>query len=158
MNPIVMIFSLVISWVMLSEDASFPNLAFGFFIGISLVLLFPSLLDAKNFSKKVRNFFRFSLLFSKEFIYANFTVAKLILFYPLSKIHSAYLEIPTTPLSFNEVLFMSHIITLTPGTVTVFINKEGTLLTLHAMYVGDIQKVIEEVESVLKRPIMGFTR
>jgi multicomponent Na+:H+ antiporter subunit E len=143
---------------MLTHDTSFSNFTLGFVIGIALVLLFPSILGSGAFEKKSKKSFFFIFHFLHEFIIASLTVAKMVLFIPLKKIQCSYLEISTKPLSTGETLFFGHIVTLTPGTITVDINTQNNVMTIHAMYTEQTQQIIEEIESKIKRPMMEFLR
>ncbi len=50
-----------------------------------------------------------------------------------------------------QILALSNLITMTPGTLTLDISGNKRKIFIHAMYAGDREKIISEIKKLEKR-------
>ena len=58
----------------------------------------------------------------------------------------------------GEILLLSHCITLTPGTLTVEVATDFSLLRLHIFDGENAEEVLADIRTGLEKPILAFTR
>lgn len=145
-------------WLFLSANPSIPAFLIGYGMGFLLLALFPTLLDAQNYVRRVGAFFRFVVIFSREFLLSNVVMAHAVLFRDRETIHPNYLTFDTSEMRPFEILLLSHCITLTPGTTTTDITEDHSTIIIHAFDADDPAEVRKGIEQNLKKHILAFTR
>jgi multicomponent Na+:H+ antiporter subunit E len=100
----------------------------------------------------------FIVRFLYELVMANIAVAKAVLFQKTTDLAPGFLSYPLTGLSRFEVLVLTHIITLTPGTASVMIAEDFSELTVHAFDVRDPDAVRASIKNGLEKPLLAWTR
>lgn len=99
-------------------------------------------------------FFRFM----KELALANYQVAKLVLS-PAAKLKPGFLAIPLDARSDFEITSFANSITLTPGTISVYVPDDRNVIVIHAIDVGDdLDALRQATKDSLEAPILRFTR
>ena len=99
-------------------------------------------------------FFRFM----KELAMANYQVAKLVLS-PAAKLKPGFVAVPLTASSDFEITSFANSITLTPGTISVFVPEDRQVIVMHAIDVGeDLDALRQATKDALETPILRFTR
>jgi len=145
-------------WLFLSADPSISSFLIGYSLGFVLLALFPMLLQAQDYVRRVLAFFRFVLIFSREFLLSNVVMAHAVLFRDRETIHPNYLTFDTSGMRPFEILLLSHCITLTPGTTTIDITEDRSTIIFHAFDADNPAEVRNGIEMNLKRHILAFTR
>jgi len=98
-------------------------------------------------------FLYFVLVFFWECLKANIDVAYRVL-HPKVPIRPGTVKIKVGLVSDIGLTFLANSITLTPGTTSVDVDKDGGYLYVHQLYVkemGGRLKVVERFENILKR-------
>lgn len=147
---------LAIIWIILLRQPNMFQFLLGFGIGWIILWAFQSILNTSSYIQRTKGLVKFLFIFSWLFLKANFNVAKIILFVPKNQIHPAFIAYNIQDLSRFESLLLSQFITLTPGTISV--NLEKNLLWIHVLDLKDKQQTIQEIDLFLKHPILKFTR
>lgn len=106
---------------------------------------------------KIVKLFILIFVFLKEFVFSNLSMAYTVLFVKRSKIKPKLASYDSTNLSLVEKMFLSQMITLTPGTITVKINEEGTLL-IHVLDGQNCEEKMKRIKEVLEKALIGVTR
>ncbi len=150
--------SIAIIWLFLSPTRDLPRFFIGLLLGYPLILLFRPLLPKDAYLKANWGFIRWLGAFARALILSQVRVGTIILFPGRNPIHPGFLEFSTGDLSDLEVLILSHTITLTPGTASVDIDREGKRLLIHALEAGDPERTRAEIEKNLLKPLLAFTR
>ena len=87
-----------------------------------------------------------------DIVVANLEVARLVLG-PSDRLHPAFIELP---LDIDEpfvATVLASIITLTPGTVSVDIDRDRRMLLVHALDVTDIPAAIDTIKRRYEAPL-----
>ena len=102
----------------------------------------------------VVHFFRFM----KELALANYQVAKLVLS-PAIKLKPGFISIPLDARTDLEITGFANSITLTPGTISVYVPDDRHAIVIHAIDVGDdLDGLRKATKAALEAPILRFTR
>ena len=87
-----------------------------------------------------------------ELTLANLRVA-VHLFSPLERLKPRIVRVPIEKASPAELVVLSNLITLTPGTLTVEVDEDLTSLYVHVMNAGDVEKVRKQIQTGFARRI-----
>jgi len=158
MKTAILHFSIAIIWLFLSPTRDLPRFFIGLLLGYPLIILFRPLLPRDAYLKANWGFIRWVASFFRALILSQVRVGKIILFPKENPIHPGVFEFPTGDLSDLEVLILSHTITLTPGTASIDVDREGNRLLIHALQAGDPDRTRAEIEENLLKPLLAFTR
>lgn len=146
---------LAVLWIILNGEADIFHFLLGFTIGFLILWTFQYLLNASKYIKMANGFVRFIFSFSLIFIKSNLNMAKIILFYYKNTINPAFISYPIHDLTHFEAFLLSQFITLTPGSVSV--NLEKSLLRVHIIDLTEPERVFKNIDEI-KFLILGFTR
>ncbi len=96
--------------------------------------------------------------FLKELTLANYQVAKLVLS-PAARLRPGFVAVPLTARTDFEITSFANSITLTPGTISVFVPEDRQVIVMHAIDVGDdLDALRQGTKDALEAPILRFTR
>ncbi|QXM06909.1 Na+/H+ antiporter subunit E [Crassaminicella indica] len=156
MNKIIRLFFFIVFWFILAETINIERLFIGVVICIGVYVLNKELIvsdEGKNFQflKKVYCYMTYLLILIKEIIVANFQVAKIVLS-PKMNISPKIVRFHSKLKSDFYRTILANSITLTPGTLTVFM--EGNELVVHCLkkeYIEDVldskfEKILLKIE------------
>ena len=96
--------------------------------------------------------------FLKELALANYQVARLVLA-PKMRLKPGFISIPLDATSDIEITSFANSITLTPGTISVYIPDDRHAIVIHAIDVGDdLDELRRSIKASLEAPILRVTR
>jgi multicomponent Na+:H+ antiporter subunit E len=103
-------------------------------------------------------FVRWCFVFMKALTKANIDVAKLVLA-PTMVIRPGFVEVPMAASTDLEITSLANSITLTPGTITVHVDRVRRTIVIHALHVGDDPEAVRlDVRETLEANILKWTR
>lgn len=82
-----------------------------------------------------------------DVILANIQVARIILFMPADQIRSAWISVPLDLTSPEAITLLAGSITMTPGTLTADMSKDGRALLVHSLHAPDPDAIRDEIKS-----------
>ena len=146
---------LVIVWVALWEDASAANLLSGLAVGSMLILVFP--MRPRGVPGKFRPVpaIRFAGYFVWKLVEASAVVTWEVLT-PTNRINEGIVAIPIRGVSDTLTTLVANAISLTPGTLTLEVRQEPTVLYVHVLHLSDIEAVRREVQHLEVLAIRAF--
>jgi multisubunit Na+/H+ antiporter MnhE subunit len=150
--------ALALIWFFLGDEPTPDRFVVGFITGFLIVAAFERALPNPGYARRVLAFFRFLLVFTRELVMANLTMARAIALRRRAGCVPALVEYPAAHLTRTEILLLTHCITLTPGTTTVEITPDFKTLVLHAYDGADPQAVVAGIRSSLEASITAFLR
>ena len=145
-------------WLLLQAQPSIGALLFGWVIGFGLLALFRPILDSGDYVRRMLAGLWFGVVFAREFLVACLQLIRLILFVRRDRLRPAFLIFDVADLTRVEILLLSHVVTLTPGTCTVDVSSDFKRLYLHALDCPDPEQVRADIERTFKCGILAFTR
>ncbi|WP_019635832.1 Na+/H+ antiporter subunit E [Paenibacillus fonticola] len=150
-------FLISVIWMFLNNDWSASGFMIGYIIGIALIGLLSRLWPQGFYMKKVWAVIKLLVLFIKELFKSSFTVIGQVIS-PKLNIRPGIFAYVTELKSDWEVTLLANLITLTPGTLTLDVSRDGSILYIHAMDIGDADELCSEIRSTFERAIMEVTR
>ncbi|MEM8757679.1 MAG: Na+/H+ antiporter subunit E [Planctomycetota bacterium] len=145
-------------WAALIGPFTPTNLLVGFVAGFLVLTLAASTGFNTGYPRRVVAIIVLAVFTIYELILANFRVA----WYTISTLRSlrpAILDVPLEPgMSDAEITLLSSLITLTPGTLTLDVSNDRSILRVHFMHVEDPQAAIEDIKDGFERRVREATR
>ena len=146
-------------WLFLSNRRSTTDFFIGFIVGFFMLALFGSLLpNGGAYPRRCVAVARFALIFIKEFVRANLSVARTVLFERTESLQPNFIRYDVSQLRRGEILLLSYCITLTPGTTTVSVSDDFKELVIHALNASAPETVRWQIEEQIIQPMLRFTR
>jgi multicomponent Na+:H+ antiporter subunit E len=150
--------AMALIWLFLSADPGIPSFLIGFFVGFLLLAIFRPILDSGTYVRRSLGLFRFLGIFVQQVLISNYAIAKAVFLRPIEKIRPNFITYDLTGLTQWEILILTHLITLTPGTTSVDIEDDFNTLIIHVFDVEDPDAVRRQIDRGLKQPMLAFTR
>lgn len=150
---------LMLVWVLLTGDSSFANFIFGFLLsyGILWVVYRISHNGGRSYFVVLPKTLRLVGFFFKELIKANLLVAYEVMT-PKLYIKPGIVAIPLDVSTDFEILLLTNLISLTPGTFSIDVSEDKKTLYVHEMYIRDKQEYIKHIKNGFEKRILEITR
>lgn len=148
---------LTIVWVFLTGTLDFPNFTFGFVLSfLVLWIITPNTKNNKYFVG-VPRIISFFFYFLYELVIANIQVAKAAVS-PTLKMEPGIVNYPLDAKTDLEITFLSNIINLTPGTLSIDVSEDKKVMYIHVFDMKDKDKFIAEIKNGFEKRILDIVR
>ena len=148
---------LALAWTALTGRFSPTNLAIGFLLGYVVLRITQSAEKTPKYFIKMWQIIDFTLFFIWEVVKANLRVAYDVIA-PRPRMTPAVIAIPLDAKTDAEITLLANLITLTPGTLSLDISDDRSVLYIHAMYVKDVDTFRRQIKGELERRILEVLR
>lgn len=146
-------------WMLLSFQFEWQHIITGLAVSLLVALMMGDMFTKEALKwfnlRRYAWFFYYMFVFTVECIKANFDVAYRVL-HPALPINPGIVKVKTILKTETALTFLANFITLTPGTLSVDVDKEGQFLYIHWVDVGaqDIKEasriIVSKFERILK--------
>lgn len=154
MNIAFLIVILALVWAGITGNFSGLNLLFGGAIGAGAVYLLRDTVARPRATRRIRRIVSLALLFIYELIVSAVRVAAVVIRPDLSKaVRPAIVAVPITLRSDAEITLLANMITLTPGTLTVDVSPDKSVLYVHALYMEDREAMIADITNGFEKKV-----
>ncbi len=144
---------LAIVWAGLWGDFSALQLLVGYYVGFMALWLAQPLFDTPSpYFRRAYRVVRLVLFFVYELIVSSVRVAWDVLT-PTDLSSPAILEMPLDVKSDLEILLVTNLISLTPGTLSLDVTPDRKTLIVHAMFAEDEDALIRELKHGMERMV-----
>lgn len=157
MSLIVWNFVLALVWAATTEGFTAGNFAIGMGIGFLLLHLLRGVLDSGAYLRDVRQIVGLIGFFVWELLLSNLRMAWYTVM-PIDRMNPGMVDVPLEPMSDVELLVLTNLITLTPGTLTLDVSEDRRILHVHAMDARDPERVRREIKQGFERRVLGALR
>ena len=148
MSPAVIVIVLALGWAAITGNFSGLNLLFGGAIGALAVLLLRSAFAPPRALRKLRRIISLAVLFLYELMVSAIRVAVIVMTPDLkSALRPAIVAVPLTVKSDAEITLLANLITLTPGTLSVDVSDDRSLLYVHVLTLSTREALIADIAS-----------
>lgn len=150
---------LALIWAFITGTFNLVNVTIGFVLGYLVILVASPALDESRYVKKVWLTIGLLLFFFKELFVSSVRVA-IDVVKPSFKMQSGIVGIPLDAETDLEKTLLANMISLTPGTLSIDISKDGKTLYIHAMYIddGDVEAVRKEIKEGMEARLLRVTQ
>lgn len=154
MSPAFLVILLALGWGGITGNFSGLNLLFGGMIGGLAVLLLRDYLSTPTALRKLRHIVALVLLFIFELFMSAIRVA-LIVIRPDIKaaLRPAIVAVPLTVKTDAEITLLANMITLTPGTLSIDVSPDKSVLYVHALALPSRDALIADIASGFERKV-----
>ncbi|MDZ4201338.1 MAG: Na+/H+ antiporter subunit E [Gallionella sp.] len=144
--------ALFLLWAALTNAASLGTLL----LGVLLALLMPFVVspfwpDALRI-KRPGMALKFGARIAWDMLLANGSVARRVVG-PLTALHPAFVEVPLDLRDPFAATVLGSIVSLTPGTVSIDVDRERWVLQVHALDAPDPEALIRQIKQDYEKPI-----
>ena len=139
MNLALMIAGLALVWAAITGNFTALNLLLGAAIGALTALLLRHWFASPRVLRRLRRIGALALLFIWELLVSAVRVA--IIAFPLSVKSDA------------EITLLANMITLTPGTLSVDVAEDRSVLYVHVLHLADREALIADIANGFERQI-----
>ncbi|MFN2261686.1 MAG: Na+/H+ antiporter subunit E, partial [Psychroflexus sp.] len=111
----------------------------------------------KKYFKIVPKVISFVFFFLWEMIKANIQVAYEVIT-PPHNMKPGIVSLPLDAKTDMEITLLANLITLTPGTLSLDVSSDRSVLYVHSMYVFDRDEFIEDIKSGFEKRLLEILR
>jgi multicomponent Na+:H+ antiporter subunit E len=144
---------LAVVWAALWAAFTLPALLSGFVLGYAALWLVQPLFGERSpYFLRVWRAIRLTLFFLWELVVSSIRVAWDIVT-PSHHSNPAILEMPLDVESDIEILLVTTLISLTPGTLSLDVTPDRKTLIVHAMFADDPEALVAELKDGMERMV-----
>ena len=143
---------LALAWVALQGQLTLTNLVVGYVVSYGiLTLLARGGVMPSTLASRTRRAVGLAAFFGWELLLANFRVAADVLLG--NRIKPAVVAIPLDITSDGEILLLSMLINITPGSVTIDLSVDRRTLYVHVMHMKTVEETRREIKDGFERRV-----
>lgn len=143
---------LSILWLFITGSYSLNNFILGYIFGLLLVLTLRGLFPGRFYMVTVYKVLKLIAVFLIELIKANIDVIRILL-QPTIKNEPAFFTYDTELTTDWQLVLLSTLITLTPGTVVLGISDDRTKIYIHCIDFSTKEEEIASIKSSLEKVV-----
>lgn len=144
---------LALAWAALQGDISLANLLIGYGLGyVILALLAKGGVMPSVLVSRTEHALGLAAFFAWQLLLANVRVAADVL-RPRTAIRPAVVAIPLDVTSDGEILLLTMLINITPGSVTIDLSADRRTLFVHVMHMTSAEATRREIKTGFERRV-----
>lgn len=141
-----------IIWLLVTNSYTLNNFVLGFLLGLVLVYLLHRVMPGRFYLIRVYRIIMLIVTFLTELIKANFDVLKIILKPRIENKPGFFVY--ETDLEYDwQLVLLSNLITLTPGTVVLGISDDRKKIYIHSIDFSTKEEEVESIKSSLEKVV-----
>lgn len=144
-------------WAVLAGGLTLANLASGFLLGFIALWAVRPIFPDKGYFGRVPKLLRLTVVFLGELVVSSLRVA-LEAIRPSPRIRPGIVAVPLRARTETELLMLSSMVTLTPGSLSLDISEDSRTLYVHTMFLQDPEALRREITDTLETPMMEALR
>jgi multicomponent K+:H+ antiporter subunit E len=138
---------LVITWMLLVNRNALGSLLMAVILATVIPLATAAYWPNRPHLRRPLALIPYLALVLWDVIVANIQVARIILFLPADQIRSAWITVPLDLTAPEAITLLAGSVTMTPGTLTADMSKDGRALLIHALHAPDPDAIRDEIKS-----------
>jgi multicomponent Na+:H+ antiporter subunit E len=150
-NVFVLNILLAVAWAALTGNITLGGLVVGFVLGSACLFLTRSLFPGcENYFRRARKWTKLVVLFLYELFASSVQVVAAVLS-PKPTFRPGVISMPLTVQREMEILLLTNLISLTPGTLSLDVTEDGKTLYIHAMFADDPDAIREQIKGGMEK-------
>jgi multicomponent K+:H+ antiporter subunit E len=142
-------------WLLLSDELSLAQIAFGALLSVSLVLAIAQLRPVRPRLRRLYLAIPLAARVLVDILRSNLHVAAIVLGQVRDRqVRSGFVEIPLELSDPHGLTLLAVIVTATPGTSWAGLSPSERTLTLHVLDVEDEEQLIRLIKQRYEQPLM----
>ena len=144
---------LVLVWLALTGDYAWVNFIFGFILSYFALWVVNRSDEAEKYIRFLPRLIGFGFFFIWELIKANMLVAYEVIT-PSLNMKPGIVAFPMSVKSDLEIIILTTVVALTPGTSPIQLSDDKKFLYIHAMNIGDRDEFVRDIQEGFERRII----
>jgi len=149
--------ALALAWVGMTGALNASNLVVGFGVGYIVLLILQGPLAMRGHLHRVRRSVELLAIFVWEMLLANLRVAWDVVT-PTHLMRPGVIAVPLDARDDVEILVLANMVSLTPGTLSLDVSDDRTVLYIHAMYLHDRERIVRGIKNGFERRLLEVLR
>ncbi len=150
---------LALVWTFVSGSFTLGTFVIGLILGYAVIAVVSPAIDTENYVGRVWKAITLVVFFIKELFMSSIRVAFDVMKPGGFSMKSGVIGIPLDAKSDLEITLLANLISLTPGTLSLDVSDDRTILFIHAMYVDEGEDAVrKEIKTGMERRILEVTR
>lgn len=143
---------LALAWAALTGAFTLPGLAVGFAVGFGALWVIQPLFENRGggYFLRVWRWIKLIALFHYELVVSSAQVAWDVLT-PRHRARPGIIVVPLKAKGEAEVLLVTNLISLTPGTLSLDVTEDCNTLVIHAMFADDPDAIRAQIADGMER-------
>jgi multicomponent Na+:H+ antiporter subunit E len=159
MSLVLLTIALALGWAAATGSFTLPNLLLGAVVGGAGLFVIRRYVSRPNLVPRVLRIVSLALLFIRELVLSALRVARLVIRPDVNAhIRPAIVAFPLTASTDAEITLLANLITLTPGTLSVDVSEDRSLLYIHVIHLTDRDAFIREIATGFESKVLGAFR
>ncbi|KRG15219.1 Na+/H+ antiporter subunit E [Lederbergia galactosidilytica] len=150
-------FFMAFLWMFFESSFQLNTFLIGYLLGLLIIFIMRRFFPGRFYLAKVFAIIKLVLIFIRELLLSNIAVLKVVLSPKLS-IRPGIFALQTELRSDWEITLLSHLITLTPGTLVVKLSEDNKTLYIHAIDIEEVDDAINSIKQSFEKAIMEVSR
>ncbi len=148
---------LALLWVAMSGRFDVASLVLGFVFGYLVLFLLQRVVGRSAYFTKSVLLVRFIGFYIVEVVRANLRVA-IDVVTPASRAKPAVVAVPLEARTDVEITLLSNLITMTPGSLSIDVADDRSVIYVHSMFVDDPEEFRRAIKDDLERRVLELLR
>jgi multicomponent Na+:H+ antiporter subunit E len=157
MNLFTLNSALALIWAAITGNFSLGNLIAGFLLGYLTLFAVRREFGPSTYFAKVQQVLGFTGYFIWELLRANIRVVYYVLS-PRLRMQPRVVEVPLETCNDIEITILANVISLTPGTLSLDVSKDGCYLYIHFIHAPDADAARREIKTGFERLVLSVLR
>ena len=149
--------ALALAWVGMTGRLNASNLIVGFVVGYVVLLVLQGPLAMRGQIRRTRTALELLVVFTWEMLLANLRVAWDVLT-PTHLMRPGVIAVPLDAREDLEILILANMVSLTPGTLSLDVADDRSVLYIHAMYLHDRERITRAIKDGFERRLLEVLR
>ncbi|WP_127145614.1 Na+/H+ antiporter subunit E [Pelagibacterium montanilacus] len=145
---ILLVIVLALIWAAVTGSFSLMNLLLGFAVAVFAALFIRARVERPHLPRRLRRILVLAFLFFYELALSAWRVAVLVASPNMhAKLRPAIFAYPLTVKSDQEITLLANLMTLTPGTLSIDVAQDRSVIYVHALEMRDKDETIAGIKS-----------
>ena len=149
--------ALAVAWIGMTGRFNAANVIIGFLVGYVVLLILQGPLAMRGQLYRIRRAAELVLIFTWEMLLANLRVAWDVVT-PTHLMRPGVIAVPIEARGDLEILFLANMVSLTPGTLSLDVSDDRSVLYIHAMYLHDRERITSAIKDGFERRLLEVLR
>jgi len=148
---------LALAWVGMTGQLNASNLFIGFIVGYAVLLVLQGATAVGRQLFRMRRALELLVVFVWELLLANLRVAWDVVT-PTHLMKPGVIAVPLDVRDDIEILILANMVSLTPGTLSLDVSADRSVLYIHAMYLYDRERITRAIKHGFERRLLEVLR
>ncbi|WP_372839909.1 Na+/H+ antiporter subunit E [Phaeovulum sp.] len=138
---------LTVVWLLLVNQLSLGSLVMALILAWAIPLLTAPYWPERPGVRNLPMIISYLGVVAWDIVVANFVVARIVLFMPNARLHTAWVAVPLRLQQPEAITVLAATITLTPGTVSADLSADSRTLLVHCLHAPDPEEVVRQIQT-----------